>query len=138
MASQHPYGCHISSTDLKTTNGFAGQLWKEGYSQGDLKTPLFDDVIPILEKWKAAGKRLVIFSSGSVQAQVQFFSYVENGSSTRDLKPLFSAHFDTVNAGSKLEKTSYEKICQELGEAVDRVTFLTDNAKGKSVSFPTL
>ncbi|KAF2660191.1 2,3-diketo-5-methylthio-1-phosphopentane phosphatase [Lophiostoma macrostomum CBS 122681] len=106
-----------------------GNLWKTGYSNGDLKTPLFEDVTPVLEKWKNAGKTLVIFSSGSVQAQLQFFSYVEDDSGTRDLKPLFSAHFDTVNAGSKLEKASYEKICQAVDKQVGKVTFLTDNAK---------
>lgn len=110
---------------------FAGNLWKSGYGNGDLKTPLFDDVIPALEAWKKAGKTLAIFSSGSVQAQLQFFSYVEDGTKTRDLKPLFSAHFDTVTAGSKLESASYEKICQELDQEVAQVIFLTDNVNGK-------
>jgi len=104
-----------------------GNLWKTGYSKGELKTPLFDDVIPTLEAWKNAGKTLAIFSSGSVQAQLQFFTYVNDGLNTRDLKPLFSAHFDTVTAGSKLEKESYVKICRELGVEVGKVTFLTDN-----------
>jgi enolase-phosphatase E1 len=99
-----------------------------------LKTPLFDDVIPTLEAWKANGKTLAIFSSGSVQAQLQFFSYVRNGESTRDIKHLFVAHYDTVNAGPKLEKTSYEKICRELNHDVSKVTFLTDNVKGMFAS----
>lgn len=47
-----------------------------------------------------------------------------------DIKPLFSAHYDTVNAGPKLEKASYEKICAEMGKHVSLVTFLTDNVKG--------
>ncbi|KAF2031618.1 2,3-diketo-5-methylthio-1-phosphopentane phosphatase [Setomelanomma holmii] len=106
-----------------------GHLWTTGFREGDLKTPLFDDVVPTLEQWKATGKTLAIFSSGSVQAQLQFFSYVRDGSSTRDIKGLFSAHYDTVNAGPKLEKTSYEKICRELGKDVSKVTFLTDNVK---------
>ncbi|KAF2878403.1 HAD-like domain-containing protein [Massariosphaeria phaeospora] len=106
-----------------------GHLWKTGYSSGDLQTPLFDDVIPVLEAWKKAGKSLVIFSSGSVQAQLQFFAYVKEGSTTRDLLPLFSAHFDTVNAGPKLEKGSYEKIYNELSQEAAKVTFLTDNVK---------
>jgi hypothetical protein len=83
-----------------------------------------------LEDWKTAGKTLVIFSSGSVQAQLQFFSYVREGQSTKDIKHLFSAHYDTLNAGPKLEKASYEKICRELGVDVSKVTFLTDNVKG--------
>ncbi|KAF2016536.1 2,3-diketo-5-methylthio-1-phosphopentane phosphatase [Aaosphaeria arxii CBS 175.79] len=122
----------LTRNDIKAVylKQLQGKLWKIGYSDGDLKTPLFDDVIPTLEAWKNAGKTLVIFSSGSVQAQLQFFSYVQDGSgSTRDLKPLFSAHFDTVSAGSKLEATSYEKICKEIGKPTAQVTFLTDNVK---------
>jgi 2,3-diketo-5-methylthio-1-phosphopentane phosphatase len=113
------------------TNGDSGHLWKTGFAEGHLKTPLFDDVVPTLEAWKKAGKKLAIFSSGSVQAQLQFFSYVKDGETTRDIKSLFSAHYDTVNAGPKMEKASYQKICSELGCDVSRVTFLTDNVKGK-------
>jgi enolase-phosphatase E1 len=75
-----------------------------------------------------------IFSSGSVQAQLQFFSYVQDGQSTRNIKHLFSAHYDTVNAGPKLEKSSYEKICRELNHDVSKVSFLTDNVKGTIAS----
>ncbi|OSS43238.1 hypothetical protein B5807_12149 [Epicoccum nigrum] len=106
-----------------------GQLWKTGFTEGDLKTPLFDDVVPTLTTWKASGRTLAIFSSGSVQAQLQFFTYVKDGATTKDVKPLFSAHYDTVNAGPKLEKASYEKICHEMGVDVKKVTFLTDNVK---------
>ncbi|KAF2250572.1 2,3-diketo-5-methylthio-1-phosphopentane phosphatase [Trematosphaeria pertusa] len=106
-----------------------GKIWKTGYDNGDLKTPLFDDVIPTLGAWKGAGKTLAVFSSGSVQAQLQFFSVVEDGSTTRDLKPLFAAHFDPTIAGSKLETKSYEKICRDLGQEAAEVTFLTDNVK---------
>ncbi|CAO2648615.1 Nn.00g078820.m01.CDS01 [Neocucurbitaria sp. VM-36] len=106
-----------------------GHLWTTGFTNGDLKTPLFEDVVPTLEAWKAAGKILAIFSSGSVQAQLQFFSYVRDGQITRDIKPLFSAHYDTVKAGFKLEKSSYTKICSELGQDTSKVTFLTDNVK---------
>ncbi|KAH8716843.1 HAD-like domain-containing protein [Phaeosphaeriaceae sp. PMI808] len=106
-----------------------GHLWASGFSNGDLKTPLFEDVIPTLEEWKTNGKTLAIFSSGSVQAQLQFFSYVRDGQSTKDIKRLFSAHYDTVNAGPKLEKTSYEKICRELNCNPSKVTFFTDNVK---------
>jgi enolase-phosphatase E1 len=102
--------------------------------EGDLKTPLFDDVVPTLEAWKNTGRTLAIFSSGSVQAQLQFFSYVKDGSTTKDVKPLFSAHYDTVNAGPKLEKSSYEKICHEMGYQPSKVTFLTDNVKGEFAS----
>jgi 2,3-diketo-5-methylthio-1-phosphopentane phosphatase len=124
---------HIGQSDQHVaTNIIIGHLWTTGFSTGDLKTPLFPDVVPTLEAWKAAGKTLAIFSSGSVQAQLQFFAYVQDGESTRNIKHLFSAHYDTVNAGPKLEKASYEKICRELNVDVSKVTFLTDNVKGTS------
>jgi 2,3-diketo-5-methylthio-1-phosphopentane phosphatase len=125
--------CNVSLIALpaSSTDGSLGHLWKTGFTEGDLKTPLFDDVVPTLEAWKKAGRKLAIFSSGSVQAQLQFFSYVKDGETTRDVKPLFSAHYDTVNAGPKLEKASYEKICSELGYDASKVAFLTDNVKGK-------
>lgn len=50
------------------------------------------------------------------------------------MKPLFSAHYDTINAGPKMEATSYEKICREMGVDVKKVTFMTDNVKG---TFPS-
>jgi enolase-phosphatase E1 len=120
-----------------STNTITGHLWTTGFSKGDLKTPLFGDVVPTLEDWKTAGKTLAIFSSGSVQAQLQFFSYVRDGQSTKDIKHLFFAHYDTVNAGPKLEKTSYEKICREMSGDVSKVSFLTDNVKGMSALYCT-
>ena len=69
-----------------------------------------------------------------MQAQIQFFSYVEDGATTKDVKPLFLAHYDTVNAGPKLEAASYEKICREMGVDVKKVTFMTDNVKGTFTS----
>ncbi|CAE7195236.1 hypothetical protein P3342_009832 [Pyrenophora teres f. teres] len=123
---------HLTRQDIKAVylKQLQGHLWTTGFSNGDLKTPLFDDVVPTLRAWKAAGKTLAIFSSGSVQAQLQFFSYVKEGPNTTiDIKPLFSAHYDTVNAGPKTHPASYTKICAELGHSVQKVTFLTDNVK---------
>ena len=59
---------------------------------------------------------------------------MKDGDTTKDVKPIFSAHYDTVNAGPKLEKASYEKICHEMGVEVKKVTFLTDNVKGTLTS----
>jgi 2,3-diketo-5-methylthio-1-phosphopentane phosphatase len=134
MLSAGPWSYSIDLLNTSPTNIVIGHLWTTGFSTGDLKTPLFADVIPTLEAWKAAGKTLAIFSSGSVQAQLQFFSYVQDDQSTRNIKHLFSAHYDTVNAGSKLERTSYEKICREIHYDVSKVTFLTDNVKGMFAS----
>ncbi|OCL03864.1 hypothetical protein AOQ84DRAFT_347009, partial [Glonium stellatum] len=117
-----------------------GKLWKRGYESGEITTPLYPDVLPTLSAWRAHSKRLAIFSSGSVEAQQNFFKYIEVESSgtetdsgtkprTRDLNPDFVGKFDTVTAGPKVNKESYGKICDALNAASEEVIFLTDNVK---------
>lgn len=110
-----------------------GLLWREGYQSGEVVTPLFEDVVPVLKKWHGDGLELAIFSSGSVEAQKLFFKYIgigPTGDGTEDLNPLFNGNFDTVNAGPKKEAASYKKICKELGKEVGGCLFLSDNVEG--------
>jgi methionine salvage enolase-phosphatase E1 len=53
---------------------------------------------------------------------------------TDDLNPLFEANYDTVNAGPKMEKWSYELIAKEMGLKESEILFLSDNVKGKVYS----
>jgi hypothetical protein len=90
----------------------------------------------MLKAWRNdAGKKLAVFSSGSVQAQRMFFGHVgvEGKAGTEDLNPLFDTNFDTINAGPKMEKGSYEKIAKELGMHAkpEGILFLSDNVNGK-------
>jgi enolase-phosphatase E1 len=45
-----------------------GMIWAEGYADGALKGDLYPDVAPALRRWRAAGIRLYVYSSGSVAA----------------------------------------------------------------------
>lgn len=60
-----------------------------------------------------------------------FFGHVgggANGGATVDLNSLFGGrNFDTVNAGPKLNETSYERIAEELGKGPTELLFLSDN-----------
>jgi enolase-phosphatase E1 len=119
-------------SSLKALQGF---LWRTGYENGSLVSPLYPDVAPELTAWKDDGKNLAIFSSGSVNAQKLFFSYTGiqgNSSTAKDLKPLFGGrHFDTVNAGPKSENQSYLKIANEMGVQAEEILFLSDNVNGE-------
>lgn len=111
-----------------------GILWARGYSAGELLTPLYDDVVPTLETWRAGpgGVELAIFSSGSVGAQKMFFGHVgvEDGD-VRDLRPWFEPRwFDTVNAGPKFDEGSYAKIVGSIGVEAGQALFLSDHIKG--------
>lgn len=105
-------------TPLKTLQGV---LWEEGYQSGEIKGHVYPDVAVALEKWKAQGLQLGVFSSGSVAAQKLIFGYSVAG----DLSPYFSAYFDT-NTGGKRETATYSKIADELNIAPAEILFLSD------------
>lgn len=112
---------------LKSLQGY---LWLRGYETGSLRCPLFPDVAPSMTKWHEAGVKIVIYSSGSVAAQKLLFQYT-NATPDADLRGLIEpeGYFDTVNAGMKQEKSSYEKIARTRGEEVGKWLFLSDNVK---------
>lgn len=108
----------IKQTTLKTLQGF---VWKEGYQKGLLKGHLYEDVQPAFMAWKNAGKKIGIYSSGSVEAQKLIFGTSIFG----DLTPLISHYFDT-HIGAKRESESYRKIAQEIQIAPEKCLFLSD------------
>jgi enolase-phosphatase E1 len=105
-------------TPLKSLQGM---IWEEGYKKGDFKGHMYEDAARHLQKWKQAGIRLYVFSSGSVQAQKLLFAHTEYG----DLTPLFSGYFDT-NIGNKREAESYRWIAESIGNVPQNVLFLSD------------
>jgi len=98
-----------------------GMIWEDGYKKGDFKGHMYEDAVRHLRKWKDAGIRLYVYSSGSVLAQKLLFAHTEYG----DLMPLFSDYFDT-NIGGKREADSYRKISAEIGVAPADTLFLSD------------
>ena len=106
------------SPGLKAIQGI---LWKEGYRSGELRAHVFDDVPAALRRWRAAGLRLCIFSSGSVLAQQLLFTHTTAG----DLTPLLDGYFDTTT-GPKREAAAYDAIAEQLGLPSSRVLFLSD------------
>ena len=64
-------------------------MWRSAYQSGIIKGHIYEDVVPALERWKTSGKKLYIYSSGSVDAQKLLFGFSEKG----DLTRFFSGHF---------------------------------------------
>ncbi len=108
----------VKATPLKALQGI---LWRDGYANGTLHGELYPDVPPSLRRWAAAGLRLCIYSSGSVEAQRLLFGH----SVTGDLTPLFTGFFDT-RVGAKREAASYATIVQGLFLPAGEVLFLSD------------
>ncbi|MCU1482392.1 MAG: acireductone synthase [Subtercola sp.] len=110
----------VKATPLKTVQG---QIWADGFARGEISSDFFDDVIPKLEAWHAAGVGLAVFSSGSVASQVPWFRHSPGG----DLTPLITGFFDTVSAGPKKVVSSYDTIAASLAATPAELVFFTDN-----------
>jgi enolase-phosphatase E1 len=108
----------VKSTGLKQLQGL---IWQQGFDSGELHAHVYDDVVPALQAWHAAGKDVRIYSSGSIQAQRLFFGHTTHG----DLLPLLRGHYDTTTGG-KREATSYLKIAVEFGLPPGEILFLSD------------
>jgi enolase-phosphatase E1 len=108
------------STALKALQG---RVWQQGFEKGELRGEVYPDVPPALARWRAQGRTVAIFSSGSVLAQKQLFSRSIAG----DLTPHLCAHFDTTT-GPKRASASYAKIARELDVKPRAVLFLSDVA----------
>lgn len=120
-----PYIHYLIATDRKSTGlkSLQGKIWEQGYRDGTLRSQLFADVKPAFERWTREGKRLYIFSSGSVQAQKLLFRYSESG----DLTQFLSGYFDT-QTGAKKEADSYRTIARAIGVLPTQILFISDVA----------
>jgi enolase-phosphatase E1 len=60
-----------------------GLIWREGYQTGELHGQVYDDVPRALDRWRASGLGIQIYSSGSVLAQQLLFQSTPAGDLTR-------------------------------------------------------
>jgi len=108
------------STALKSLQG---KIWREGYWDGTLLAPVFDDVPDAFRCWRTQQRNIAIFSSGSVLAQQLLFSHTTAG----DLTPYLSAYFDTTT-GAKIHAGSYQRIADTLERPASEIVFISDVA----------
>jgi enolase-phosphatase E1 len=106
------------STPLKSLQG---KIWRAGYESGALRSEMFADVPKAFGRWRADGKRIAIFSSGSVLAQQLIFKYSNAG----DLSEYLVDYFDT-NIGAKRDAESYRRIAEKLGLDPAAILFVSD------------
>ncbi|MEQ1505966.1 MAG: acireductone synthase [Myxococcota bacterium] len=111
--------------DRKVTalKAIQGAIWRQGYADGAFVAPLYPDVVPALDRWRARGEAIAVFSSGSVEAQQLLFGHTDRG----DLRDRFVGWFDTT-VGSKREPGSYAAIADRCRVAPSAVTFYSDVA----------
>lgn len=113
----------LMERDRKATplKSLQGKIWEAGYRKGELKSAIYEDVPPALARWQQHGKRLAIYSSGSVLAQQLLFKHTEAG----DLTGYLSGYFDT-QTGAKREAESYTRIAAALALEPAAILFCSD------------
>ena len=126
LRSSAAYGRWLIARDSKCTplKALQGKIWQQGYASGDLRGEVYADVPVAFERWKRQGKKICIYSSGSVLAQQLLFGSVATG----DLTPYISTFFDT-RVGAKVEADSYRKIAAAVSYDPRQFLFLSDAMK---------
>jgi len=109
------------STALKALQGM---IWEAGYVDGEYRAHVYPEVPARLRAWRDAGKKLYVYSSGSVAAQKLLFGHTGAG----DLTPLFAGYFDT-ETGAKRDARSYQRIAEAIGAPASEILFLSDIAE---------
>lgn len=104
-----------------------GLIWRQGYQDGTLRSHIYAELPRVLKEWKHLGKDVRIYSSGSIDAQRQFFQHVDNGTTDgTDLTSYFKGYYDTTT-GPKKEAQSYAKIAGHFGLPPGSILFLSDS-----------
>lgn len=113
----------LMDRDRKTTplKSLQGKIWDEGYSRGELRSQVFEDVPRAFKRWGTQGKKVFIYSSGSVLAQKLLFAKTEAG----DLTGFIGGYFDT-KIGAKKDTESYRRIAGELKLQPPELLFVSD------------
>jgi enolase-phosphatase E1 len=124
-ASAAAYAAWLMDRDRKSTalKSLQGRIWEAGYLSGELRSHLYADVRPALERCRGQGRRIAIFSSGSVLAQRLLFAHTPEG----DLTPMIDGFFDTTT-GPKREPESYRRITAALSAPPAAMLFVSDVA----------
>jgi enolase-phosphatase E1 len=117
------YALWLMDRDRKTTalKALQGRIWQVGFEARELQASVYEDVVRAFARWQAAGRRIAIYSSGSIRAQQLLFANTQAG----DLTPSLSAYFDTTT-GFKTEADSYRRIAEALGHPPGAILFVSD------------
>ena len=113
----------LTARDRKSTpfKALQGKIWQAGFTSGQLRADVFEDAPRSLARWRRHGRKICIFSSGSVLAQKLLFAHTVSG----DLSEHISGYFDTT-VGNKTDANSYQKIADALKKNPSEILFISD------------
>jgi enolase-phosphatase E1 len=116
----------LITKDSKCTplKALQGKIWQQGFDSGELHGEVYEDVPRAFARWRAQGRDICIYSSGSVQAQQMLFATIASG----ELKSQIRGFFDT-QIGPKISADSYRRIAASLRCEPAEIVFVSDAQK---------
>jgi enolase-phosphatase E1 len=123
VASIAAYASWLMDRDRKSPGlkRLQGLIWEEGYQAGTLRGEVFPDVSRALQRWRAQGIDVAIYSSGSALAQRRLFESTPDG----DLTSHLCGFFDT-SVGAKRDPASYRRVAEALNRPPRHILFISD------------
>lgn len=123
LKSVSTYSKWLVDRDSKLTplKHIQGLIWERGFSSGELKGKVYDDVPAAMERWSKFGKDICIYSSGSELTQKLLLSTTPLGNLTRYI----SSFFDT-RIGGKRDADSYRRIAASKSLPPSSIIFFSD------------
>uniref|UniRef100_A0A8C5Y8X3 Enolase-phosphatase 1 n=1 Tax=Microcebus murinus TaxID=30608 RepID=A0A8C5Y8X3_MICMU len=109
--------CWQMSLDRKTTalKQLQGHMWRAAFAAGRMKAEFFADVVPAVRKWREAGMKVYIYSSGSVEAQKLLFGHSTDG----DILGVVTSWATKRDSVSKKKKTQIPLVYHDDQNAAE-------------------
>lgn len=121
-ASKIIKGMIDSDSKLTPLKDLESMIWELGYSDGQLKGEVFQDVPVAMKRWVKKNLIICIYSSGSIKSQQLIFSTTRFG----DLSKYIFSYFDT-RVGVKKDSASYDRISGMIGLEPEQICFISDS-----------
>jgi enolase-phosphatase E1 len=110
--------------NMEPLKAIQARMWRDAYAVGDLSASVYPDAYGAFDAWRDAEARVVVFSTGSLDAQRSLCRFAVGG----DLEAQVHAWFD-ARVGSKRDPRSYRTIATKLAVSPSQVMFLSDTVE---------
>jgi len=122
----------LMDRDRKSTvlKSLQGRIWEEGYRSGRLQGQVYPDVPRAFARWRAQGREMAIFSSGSVLAQKLIFGHSTAGDLGREI----SGYFDTTTGAKREVELRTLRRGQEILGRMHDLQMLIDRVRDVQAS----
>lgn len=109
----------------KTVMSLVFLVWCHGYSSGDIKGHVFNDIPASFRNWSRVGVKILTLSSMLIEGQELMFTRSKFG----NLDQFIGGYMCTEDYGKKSTKECYDKIVRRVRGSASDFLFISHNKK---------